>query len=458
MAIATINPATGETVQEFPADDAATIDRKIGEAQSAFEALKKTDFAQRAEWMRATAALIEQEADDTARILTLEMGKPLVQAKAEVLKCAKNLRFYADHAEEFLADEPLADPSSVGASRAYAVYQPLGVVLAVMPWNYAFWQVIRFAAPALMAGNTGVLKHASNVPQAALYLDTIFERGGFPTGSFRTLLIGSREVKGVIEDRRVKAVTLTGSEAAGRSVAAIAGEQIKHSVMELGGSDPFIVMPSADLEAAVTTAVKARVQNNGQSCIAAKRFLVHADVYDAFAQKFAEKFKALVVGDPFDEKTDVGPVATESGRNDLAELVDDAVAKGATELAGGAAVDGPGWFYQPTVLAALTDDMRVVMEEPFGPVASLYKVADRDEAIRIANQTTFGLSSAAWTNDPDDEAAFIRELDAGAVFVNGMTVSYPELPFGGIKDSGFGRELAAEGIREFCNVKTVWKA
>jgi len=458
MAIATINPATGETVQEFPADDAATVDRKIGEAQSAFETLKKTDFAQRAEWMRAAAGLIEQEADTTARILTLEMGKTLTQAKAEVLKCAKNLRFYADHAEEFLADEPLADPSSVGASRAYAVYQPLGVVLAVMPWNYAFWQVIRFAAPALMAGNTGVLKHASNVPQAALYLDTIFERGGFPTGSFRTLMIGSREVKAVIEDRRVKAVTLTGSEAAGRSVAGIAGEQIKKSVMELGGSDPFIVMPSADLEAAATTAVKARVQNNGQSCIAAKRFLVHADVYDAFAQKFADKFKALVVGDPFDDKTDVGPVATESGRNDLAELVDDAVAKGATVLAGGKAVDGPGWFYEPTVLADLTDDMRVVMEETFGPVASLYKIADRDEAIRIANQTTFGLSSAVWTTDPDDEAAFIRELEAGAVFINGMTISYPELPFGGVKDSGFGRELAAEGIREFCNVKTVWKA
>ena len=458
MAIATINPATGETVQEFPADDAATVDRKIGEAQSAFETLKKTDFAQRAEWMRAAAGLIEQEADTTARILTLEMGKTLTQAKAEVLKCAKNLRFYADHAEGFLADEPLADPSSVGASRAYAVYQPLGVVLAVMPWNYAFWQVIRFAAPALMAGNTGVLKHASNVPQAALYLDTIFERGGFPTGSFRTLMIGSREVKAVIEDRRVKAVTLTGSEAAGRSVAGIAGEQIKKSVMELGGSDPFIVMPSADLEAAATTAVKARVQNNGQSCIAAKRFLVHADVYDAFAQKFADKFKALVVGDPFDDKTDVGPVATESGRNDLAELVDDAVAKGATVLAGGKAVDGPGWFYEPTVLADLTDDMRVVMEETFGPVASLYKIADRDEAIRIANQTTFGLSSAVWTTDPDDEAAFIRELEAGAVFINGMTISYPELPFGGVKDSGFGRELAAEGIREFCNVKTVWKA
>jgi len=458
MAIATINPATGETVKEFPADDAATIDRKIGEAEAAFQSLKSTTFAQRAEWMRAAAELIEQEADDTARILTLEMGKTLTQAKAEVLKCAKNLRFYADNAESFLADEPLADPSSVGASRAYARYQPLGVVLAVMPWNYAFWQVIRFAAPALMAGNTGVLKHASNVPQAALYLDTIFERGGFPVGSFRALMIGSREVKGVIEDRRVKAVTLTGSEAAGRSVASIAGEQIKKSVMELGGSDPFIVMPSADLEAAATTAVKARVQNNGQSCIAAKRFLVHADIYDAFAQLFAAKMNALVVGDPMDEKTEVGPVATESGRSDLAELVDDAVAKGAKVLAGGGAVDGPGWFYLPTLLSELTDDMRIVMEEAFGPVASLYRVADRDEAIRIANQTTFGLSSAVWTNDSDDEAVFIRELDAGAVFINGMTVSYPELPFGGIKDSGFGRELAAEGIREFCNVKTVWKA
>jgi succinate-semialdehyde dehydrogenase/glutarate-semialdehyde dehydrogenase len=457
MAIATINPATGETVREFEAHDPATVDRLIGEAQSAFEALHDTDFATRAAWMRATAEIVEAEADDVARILTLEMGKPLSQAKAEVLKCAKNMRFYADHAEGFLADEPLEDPSTVGASRAYARYQPLGVVLAVMPWNYPLWQVVRFAAPALMAGNTGVLKHASNVPQAALYLDTIFERGGFPHGSFRTLLIGSREVKAVIEDARVKAVTLTGSEPAGRSVASIAGEQIKKSVMELGGSDPFIVMPSADLDAASTTAVKARVQNNGQSCIAAKRFLVHTDIYDAFAELFAAKMAALVVGDPMDAATDVGPVATSSGRDDLAELVDDAIAKGARVLAGGKAIDGPGYFYEPTLLSELTDDMRLVMEETFGPVASLYRVADREQAVRIANQTTFGLSSAVWTNDADEEEFFVRELDAGAVFVNGMTVSYPELPFGGIKASGFGRELAAEGIREFCNVKTVWR-
>lgn len=457
MAIATINPATGETVKEFAAHDAATVEKGIAEAQAAYEALHATTFAQRAEWMRKAADLVEADADELARIMTLEMGKPLAQAKAEALKSAKNMRFYAEHAEGFLADEPLDDPSQVGASRAYAVYQPIGVVLAVMPWNYPMWQVVRFAAPALMAGNTGVLKHASNVPQTALYLDTVFERAGFPVGSFRTLLIGSREVEAVIRDPRIQAVTLTGSEPAGRSVAAIAGSEIKHSVMELGGSDPFIVMPSADLEAAATTAVKARVQNNGQSCIAAKRFLVHADVYDAFAQLFAEKFRALKVGDPFDETVDVGPVATESGRDDLAELVDDAVAKGATILAGGKAVDGPGWFYEPTVVADLTDDMRIVMEETFGPVASLYKFADRDEAVRIANQTTFGLSSAVWTTDAEEEAFFVRELQAGAVFINGMTVSYPELPFGGIKNSGFGRELAKEGIREFMNVKTVWK-
>jgi succinate-semialdehyde dehydrogenase/glutarate-semialdehyde dehydrogenase len=457
MAIATINPATGETVKEFPAHDAAAVEKGIAEAQSAFEALHSTTYAQRAGWMRQAAELVEADADELARIMTLEMGKPLAQAKAEALKCAKNMRFYADHAEGFLADEPLEDPSSVGASQAYAVYQPIGVVLAVMPWNYPMWQVIRFAAPALMAGNTGVLKHASNVPQTALYLDTVFERAGFPTGSFRTLLIGSREVEAVIRDPRVQAVTLTGSEPAGRSVAAIAGSEVKHSVMELGGSDPFIVMPSADLEAAATTAVKARNQNNGQSCIAAKRFLVHTDVYDRFARLFAEKTRALKVGDPFDETVDVGPVATSSGRDDLIELVDDAVAKGATVLAGGKSVDGPGWFYEPTVLTDLTDDMRIVMEETFGPVASLYEFDTREEAVRIANQTTFGLSSAVWTQDADDEAYFVRELEAGAVFINGMTVSYPELPFGGIKNSGFGRELAKEGIREFMNVKTVWK-
>jgi succinate-semialdehyde dehydrogenase/glutarate-semialdehyde dehydrogenase len=457
MAIATINPTTGSTEQTFEAHDAAEVERGIAEAQAAFVALKSTTFAQRSEWMRATAQIVEAEADDVARMLTIEMGKPLAQSKAEVLKCVKNMRFYADHAEEYLADEKLDDPSSVNASSAWTRYEPLGVVLAVMPWNYPLWQVVRFAAPALMAGNTGLLKHASNVPQSALYLDTVFERGGFPVGSFRTLLIGSREVAAVIEDPRVKAVTLTGSEPAGRSVASIAGGAIKKAVLELGGSDPFIVMPSADLDKAAETAVKARTANNGQSCIAGKRFLAHTDIYDEFARLFAEKMAALKVGDPLDDATDVGPLATESGRDELAELVDDAVAKGATVLTGGTAPDRPGFFYEPTVVSGLTDDMRLVMEEAFGPVATLYRVADRDEALKIANQTTFGLSSAVWTNDADDEAFFVKSLDAGAVFINGMTVSYPELPFGGIKDSGYGRELAAPGIREFCNLKTVWK-
>ncbi|MCU1441045.1 MAG: succinate-semialdehyde dehydrogenase [Rhodoglobus sp.] len=457
MAIATINPTTGSTEQTFEAHDAAEVERRIAEAQAAFVALKSTTYAQRGEWMRATAEILEAEVDDVARMVTIEMGKPLGQSKGEVLKCAKNMRFYADHAEEFLADEKLDDPSSVNASSAWTRYEPLGVVLAVMPWNYPLWQVVRFAAPALMAGNTGLLKHASNVPQSALYLDTVFERGGFPVGSFRTLLIGSREVAAVIEDSRVKAVTLTGSEPAGRSVASIAGAAIKKAVLELGGSDPFIVMPSADLEKAAETAVKARTSNNGQSCIAGKRFLAHTDIYDEFARLFAEKMAALKVGDPLDDATEVGPLATESGRDELAELVDDAVAKGATVLTGGTAPDRPGFFYEPTVVSGLTDDMRLVMEEAFGPVATLYRVADREEALKIANQTTFGLSSAVWTNDADDEAFFVKSLDAGAVFINGMTVSYPELPFGGIKDSGYGRELAAPGIREFCNLKTVWK-
>jgi succinate-semialdehyde dehydrogenase/glutarate-semialdehyde dehydrogenase len=458
MAIATVNPTTGETIETFEPHDHAEVQRRIAQAAEAAVVLRSTDYAQRAQWMNAAADILEADAERAARMLTLEMGKPIAQARAEVLKCAKNMRFYAEHAASFLADEPLADPAAVTASQAWTVWQPLGVVLAVMPWNYPLWQVIRFAAPALMAGNTGLLKHASNVPQSALYLDNLFEKGGFPAGSFRTLLIGSAEVAAVIEDDRVKAVTLTGSEPAGRSVAATAGQAIKKAVLELGGSDPFIVMPSADVDAASTMAVKARISNNGQSCIAGKRFIVHADIYDEFARQFAAKMRALVVGDPMDEATDVGPLATASGRADVAELVDDAVAKGAEVLAGGSAPQRPGWFYSPTVLAGLTADMRVVMEETFGPVASLYKVADRDDAARVANQTTFGLSSAVWTNDADEQDWFVRNLDAGAVFLNGMTVSYPELPFGGVKDSGYGRELASAGIREFCNLKTVWKA
>jgi succinate-semialdehyde dehydrogenase / glutarate-semialdehyde dehydrogenase len=458
MSIATINPATGVTERTFEAHGPEEVERRIAAAHAAHLSLRLTPFATRAGWMTAAADLLEAEVEETARMLVLEMGKPIAQARAEVLKCAKGMRFYADEAEGFLADEKPADAKAVGASAAWTRYQPLGVVLAVMPWNYPLWQVVRFAAPALMAGNAGLLKHASNVPQSALYLDGLFERAGFPAGCFGALLIGSREVDAVIRDERVVAVTLTGSEPAGRAVAKTAGEMIKKTVLELGGSDPFIVMPSADLDGAVETAVTARTQNNGQSCIAAKRFIVHTDVYDDFAQRFAERMGLLVVGDPTDPGTDVGPLATEQGRADLAELVDDAVAKGADVLTGGTASDGPGWFYPPTVIANLTDDMRLVQEEAFGPVAALYRVADRDEAVQVANATTFGLSSAVWTTDRADEDYFVAALDAGAVFINGMTISYPELPFGGIKNSGYGRELAAAGIREFCNLKTVWKA
>lgn len=457
MAIATINPATGQTEETFDAHDAEEVERRIALADAATRAMRTTTFAERGAWMLAAADLLEAEADDVAAMMTTEMGKPLAQAKAEALKCVKGMRFYAEHAEGFLADERLEDAASVNASSAWTRYEPLGAVLAIMPWNYPLWQVVRFAAPALMAGNSGLLKHASNVPQSALYLDTLFERGGFPAGAFGTLLIGSREVAAVLEDSRVKAVTLTGSEPAGREVASTAGRQIKKAVLELGGSDPFIVMPTADLEKAATTAVTARVQNNGQSCIAGKRFIVHADVYDEFAGLFAGKLSELVVGDPMDDATQVGPLATEAGRDELASLVEDAVEHGATVLTGGGVPDRAGWFYPPTLIADLHDGMRLVLEEAFGPVATLYRVESREEAVEIANQTTFGLSSAVWTTDQNDEDYFIDALDAGAVFINGMTVSYPELPFGGIKASGYGRELAAAGIREFCNLKTIWK-
>jgi succinate-semialdehyde dehydrogenase/glutarate-semialdehyde dehydrogenase len=457
MPIATVDPTTGETVQKFEPHDRSEVERRLGRAQQAFELLGTTSFAQRAGWLQTAADLLEADLDATAELLVTEMGKPIAQAEAEVAKCARAMRFYAEHAEAFLAEEVLDAPEAVGARRASAVYRPLGVILAVMPWNYPLWQVVRFAAPALMAGNAGILKHASNVPGAALYLDTLFERGGFPAGAFSTLLVGAGEVDAIIRDRRVRAVTLTGSEPAGRAVAAAAGAAIKKTVLELGGSDPFVVLPSADIAKAVDVAVRARVQNNGQSCIAAKRFIVHTDVYDEFADLFASRMSQLVVGDPRDRATDVGPLATESARRDLAELVGDAVARGAQVLTGGSAPDRPGWFYLPTVLAGLTPDMRIVDEETFGPVASLYRAADREDALRIANQTQFGLSSAVWTDDADEADWFVEHLDAGAVFVNGMTASHPELPFGGIKDSGFGRELSAAGIREFCNLKTAWR-
>ncbi|GAA3777770.1 NADP-dependent succinic semialdehyde dehydrogenase [Microbacterium kribbense] len=458
MAIATVNPTTGKIEMIIDPHSSAEVDARIGEAAAAARLLRTTTFAKRAEWMRVAADILDAQAPGLGELITVEMGKPIAQSIAEVEKSAKAMRFYADHSEGFLADIPLAEPATVNASRAWTRYEPLGVILAVMPWNYPLWQVIRFAAPALMAGNAGVLKHASNVPQAALFLDTLFERGGFPVGSFRTLLIGGADVAAVVADPRVQAVTLTGSEPAGRSVAALAGDHVKKAVLELGGSDPFIVLPTADVTAAATTAVRARIGNSGQSCIAGKRFIVHADVYDAFAAEFTRQMSQLIVGDPLLPQTQVGPLATESGRDDIVALVEDARDKGATILTGGTIPDGPGWFYAPTVIADLPDDARLVQEEAFGPVASLYRAVDVDEALRIANQTRFGLSSAVWTNDPDEEAYVIARLDAGAVFVNGMTVSYQELPFGGIKASGFGRELAADGQREFCNLKTVWKA
>ena len=458
MPIQTLNPTTGEVLKTFAPLGDDEIEARLARAADAFADHRRTTFAQRSEWMRVAADILDAERDEIARTMTTEMGKTLVAAQGEAAKCATGMRFYAEHAESFLADEPLADPGAVGASRAFSRYQPLGAVLAVMPWNFPLWQVVRFAAPALMAGNVGLLKHASNVPQTALYLEDLFRRAGFPEGCFQTLLIGAGQVEGVLRHPRVAAATVTGSEAAGQAVASVAGQEIKKTVLELGGSDAFVVMPSADVERAAAVAVTARVQNNGQSCIAAKRFIVHEDAYEEFAGAFVERMRSLVVGDPLDAGTDVGPLATEQGRVDVDELVADAAARGAQVLCGGAPVAGPGWFYPPTVVAGVTPDMRIHTEEVFGPVASLYRVPDVDSAIELANATSFGLGSNAWTTDPAEQERFVADLEAGAVFVNGMTTSYPELPFGGVKRSGYGRELGALGIREFCNVKTVWVA
>lgn len=455
MPIATVNPATGETLKTFEPLSAKELDERLSRAVDTFATYRRTSFAERAGWMRAAAGILDEARDDIASTMTTEMGKTITAARAEVEKCARGCRYYAERAEGFLADEP-ADAVAVGASRAYVRYQPLGPVLAIMPWNFPLWQAMRFAAPALMAGNVGLLKHASNVPQTALYMEELFRRAGFPEGAFQTLLIGSDKIEPVLRDRRVKAVTLTGSVAAGRSVAAIAGDVVKHSVLELGGSDPFIVMPSADVAKAAEVGVTARVQNNGQSCIAAKRFILHEAVADRFETQFVEAMRALRVGDPMDESTDVGPLSSEQARDDLDALVQDAVEKGATVLCGGSRPDAPGAFYAPTVLAGVSSEMRVWREEAFGPVAALRRVGDVSEAIALANGTDFGLGASAWTGDAVEQERFVDELDAGMVFVNGMVASQPALPFGGVKDSGYGRELSAHGIREFCNVKTVW--
>ncbi|MFE6052314.1 NADP-dependent succinic semialdehyde dehydrogenase [Kitasatospora sp. NPDC056446] len=460
MPIASVNPATGETLETFEPLDAAGIERRLARAEAAFHGYRTSPFAARAELMRRAADLLDQDRETVARTMTEEMGKPLAAARAEAAKCAKAMRWYADHAEELLADEhpAPADVADSGASRAYVRYRPIGPVLAVMPWNFPFWQVIRFAAPALMAGNVGLLKHASNVPRTAVALERLFERAGFPEGCFQTLLIGSGAVEAVVRDPRVAAVTLTGSEPAGRAVASAAADEVKKAVLELGGSDPYVVLPSADVDAAVGTAVRARVQNNGQSCIAAKRFIVHTDVYERFTAGFTEAMRALRVGDPMDEATDVGPLASRQGRDDLEELVEDARTHGARVECGGGRPEGwdTGWFYEPTVLTGITPAMRIHQEETFGPVATVYRVADLDEAVAVANDTPFGLSANVWTTDEAEQQRFVRDIQAGGVFFNGMTASHPALPFGGVKRSGFGRELSGHGIREFCNVTTVW--
>ena len=455
MAIATINPATGATLKTYEEMSEAEVERCLAAATAAHASYRLTSFGARAGWMRRAAGLLDDEQDQIAAMMTTEMGKTLAAARQEVAKCAAACRYYAGHAAGFLADEP-ADSGAVGARRAFVKYQPLGPVLAIMPWNFPLWQAMRFAVPALMAGNVGLLKHASNVPQTALFMPDLFARAGFPAGTFQTLLVSSARIEGILRDERVVAATLTGSGPAGQSVASIAGSEIKKVVLELGGSDPFIVMPSADLPKAAEVAAFARCINNGQSCIAAKRFIVHDAVYDEFERLFVGQMAAKTVGDPMLDSTDVGPLSSEQQRDDVEKLVADAVAQGARVLCGGAAPEGPGFYYPPTVLSGITPAMRVHAEEVFGPVATLYRAADIEDAIELANGTAFGLGANAWTSDETEQDRFISDLAAGMVFINGNVTSYPELPFGGVRTSGHGRELSHHGIREFCNIKTVW--
>jgi succinate-semialdehyde dehydrogenase / glutarate-semialdehyde dehydrogenase len=452
MAIATINPATGQVVKSFEPLSSAAIEAKLQKAIETFATYRNVPFAQRAEWMLKAAAILENEKEAFAKVMTTEMGKTLRSAVDEAAKCAWVCRYYAENAERFLADEVV----ETGAKQSYIRYQPLGPVLAVMPWNFPFWQVLRFAAPALMAGNVGLLKHASIVPQSALLIEDVFRRAGFPDGAFQTLLIGSREVDKILGDPRVMAATLTGSEQAGIEVGIGAAKRIKKVVLELGGSDPFIVMPSANLETATSMAVKARIFNNGQSCIAAKRFIVAESIGEQFEQLFAQKMAALKVGDPFDETTEVGPLSTPDGVADLDRDVRKSVEAGAKILTGGKPLDRPGNFYAPTVLVNIPKDSPAYKEEMFGPVASVFRAKDISDAIRIANDSRFGLGASAWTNDAAEQRKFINELDAGMVFINRMVASDPRIPFGGVKWSGHGRELGALGIREFTNIKTVW--
>jgi succinate-semialdehyde dehydrogenase / glutarate-semialdehyde dehydrogenase len=450
-AIESRNPATGEVLERYETLSDGEVEERLTRADSAFRHYRRTSLEERAGWLRAAADILDGERRRWAELMTLEMGKPIGAAEAEAEKCAWVCRYYADEGAGFLADEPV----DTAAERSWIAYQPLGPVLAVMPWNFPFWQLFRFAAPALMAGNVVLLKHASNVPGCALAIEEIFRRAGFPDHAFQTLLVGSAAVEGIITDDRVRAVTLTGSEGAGSAVAAAAGRVIKKTVLELGGSDPFIVMPSADLDTAVATAVQARHINNGQSCIAAKRFIVHEAIADEFIAGFVARTEALVLGDPMDESTDVGPLATEAIRDELADQVERSVAVGARARIGGTVPDRPGWFYTPTVLTDVPDDSAAACEETFGPVAAIFVVRDLDEAIRRANTSDLGLGASAWTRDRGDADRLVAELDAGFVALNRMVASDPRLPFGGVKRSGYGRELARFGMLEFVNIKAV---
>jgi succinate-semialdehyde dehydrogenase / glutarate-semialdehyde dehydrogenase len=452
MAIATMNPATGQLLKSFEPLSDAQIETKLQRAADTFATYRTTPFTERSKKMFKAAEILDNEKEHYARLMTTEMGKTFRSAVEEAQKCALGCRYYAENAERFLADE-IVETSAV---RSYIRYQPLGPILAVMPWNFPFWQVLRFAAPALMAGNVGLLKHASIVPQCALAIEDLFRKAGFPEGAFQTLLIGSQKVEKILDDPRVKAATLTGSEGAGVQVGMAAAKRIKKVVLELGGSDPFIVMPSANLDAAVTTAVKARIVNNGQSCIAAKRFIVAEPIADEFERRFVAKMEALKVGDPFDEKTELGPLASAQGVEELDRDVKATVAAGAKVLTGGKPLDRPGNFYAPTVLTNIPQESPAYREELFGPVASVFRAKNIDDAIRIANDSRFGLGASAWTNDPKERERFINEIESGMVFINKMVASDPRIPFGGVKWSGHGRELGAHGIREFTNIKTVW--
>ena len=451
MGIATIDPANGRQIKTFEPHSAAQIDQALARAVAAFEKHRKTSFADRATRMRKVADFLEKECRELGRLMTLEMGKPIKAAMAEAEKCATACNYYADNAERFLSDQSV----KMEGGESWIAFQPLGVVLAIMPWNFPFWQVFRFAAPALMAGNVGILKHASNVPQCALAIEDLFRRAGFVDGAFQTLLIGSEAVQGIIADPRIAAVTLTGSEGAGRSVAAAAGKNLKKSVVELGGSDPFIVMPSADFESAVSTAVTARMINNGQSCIAAKRFIIHQSIYDRFVDEFVKRVTKVRVGDPMEENTELGPLATGAIRDELDQQVQASVKAGARLLTGGRKIARDGYFYEPTVLVDIPANSPAARDELFGPVASVFKAKDIDDAIRIANGTSFGLGASAWTRDDTERDRFVAEIQAGLVFINGMVASDPRLPFGGVKNSGFGRELGEFGIHEFVNIKAV---